>query len=380
MRSFHIFTIIYLLEYTSISEALSSKVSSPLSTSPLFQLRNKRYKNELNILGLTSSNYPSHSTSLSKSPLFTKHTLRRAAAASSSTVPDSSPSVVAESTSTTASIKKKRASIEELRKKGGMFSFDTPAGALNLYGIVYGVTAIGLGLIWYVGTMSWKLMHFLSGKRFDKMAIGPILLGQVWGRTLMKLTLADPKIENHEILKNFYKENRAAMIVANHNSWQDIPYLGTTIGWRNYKIIAKKELLKVPILGNAISAGQHVVIDRTNRRSQLMTLKSGIEWLKNGVMLCAFPEGTRSKDGKLQPFKNGAFKMAYKAGAPVIPLSICGAAKVQPSDWMFPLKRAGRDVKVVVHEPVESEGRTEEELARIVREKIIEGLPEDQRP
>ena len=111
-----------------------------------------------------------------------------------------------------------------------------------------------------------------------------------------------------------------------------------------------------------------------------MTLKSGIEWLKNGVMLCAFPEGTRSKYGKLQPFKNGAFKMAYKAGAPVIPLSICGAARVQPSDWMFPLKRAGRDVKVVVHEPVESEGRTEEELARIVREKIIEGLPEDQRP
>jgi len=375
MRTLNVFTIICLLEHTPISEALSSsKVSSPLSS--IIQLRTnfKRYNNELNTLGLTSSSYTSHSTILSKSPLFNHLTLQRAAP--SSTVPDSTPTT----SETPAPVKKKRASIQELRQLGGISTFDTPIGALNLYGIFYGVVAIGLGLVWYVATMTWKLIHFLSGKRFDKMALGPILLGQTWGRTLMKLTLADPKIENHEILKNFYKENRAAMIVANHNSWQDIPYLGTTIGWRNYKIIAKKELLKVPILGNAISAGGHVVIDRANRRSQLMTLKSVIEWLKNGVMLCAFPEGTRSKDGKLKPFKNGAFKMAYKAGAPVIPLSICGAAKIQPADWMFPLKRVGRDVKVVVHEPVESVGKTEEELARIVREKIISGLPEDQRP
>ena len=162
MRTLNILALAYLLEHTSISEALSS-VSSPLAASPLFHLRNRRYNNELNILGLTSSSHPSHSTLLSKSLLSAKDTLQRAA--SSSTVPDSSPSSLAESTS----IKKKRAGMEELRKHGGIFSFDTPIGALNLYGIVYGVVAISLGLVWYSATMLWKLVHYLSGKRFDRM-------------------------------------------------------------------------------------------------------------------------------------------------------------------------------------------------------------------
>ncbi len=81
------------------------------------------------------------------------------------------------------------------------------------------------------------------------------------------------------------------------------------------------------------------------------------------------------------PFKNGAFKMAHKAGAPVIPISICGAANIMPSYWMFPHRPAGvGGCTVIVHEPVESKGKTEEELATAVRESIIAGLPEEQRP
>lgn len=80
------------------------------------------------------------------------------------------------------------------------------------------------------------------------------------------------------------------------------------------------------------------------------------------------------------PFKNGAFKMAHKAGAPVVPISICRAADVMPSYWLFPYRPAWNVSKVVVHEPVESKGRTEAELAEAVREAIISGLPEEQRP
>jgi len=79
-------------------------------------------------------------------------------------------------------------------------------------------------------------------------------------------------------------------------------------------------------------------------------------------------------------FKKGAFKMAYKAGAPVIPVSIVGAGKVMPPHWMFPLKPARNVAKVVIHEPVESVGKTEDELADEVRKAMISGLPEDQRP
>ena len=102
--------------------------------------------------------------------------------------------------------------------------------------------------------------------------------------------------------------------------------------------------------------------------------------MQDGVNLCTFPEGTRSRSGRLMTFKNGAFKMAHKAGAPVIPMSICGASNVMPSYWMFPYRPAGGRCTVVVHEPVESKGKTEEELAKAVRESIIAGLPEEQRP
>ena len=102
---------------------------------------------------------------------------------------------------------------------------------------------------------------------------------------------------------------------------------------------------------------------------------------QDGVNLCTFPEGTRSRSGRLMPFKNGAFKMAHKAGAPVIPVSIAGAVGVMPSHWMFPYRPAGFGAcRIVVHEPVESAGRTEEELASAVRDSIVGGLPEDQRP
>lgn len=170
------------------------------------------------------------------------------------------------------------------------------------------------------------------------------------------------------------------MIVANHNSWMDIPWIGRTIGWKNYKMIAKKELVKVPILGKAIRLGGNIMLDRTNRRSQLNTLKSGIQALKDGHYLVTFPEGTRSRNGRVMKFKNGAFKMAHKNGSPVVPVSIVGGHKVNPPTWMFPLRPAWGVAKVIVHEPVESVGKTEEELADLVRKAIIEGLPEDQRP
>ena len=73
---------------------------------------------------------------------------------------------------------------------------------------------------------------------------------------------------------------RAGMFVANHNSWMDIPFMAILLGWRNHKLISKAELEKVPILGKAISTGGHVKVDRSSRKSQIMTLKSGMQWLK----------------------------------------------------------------------------------------------------
>jgi len=98
------------------------------------------------------------------------------------------------------------------------------------------------------------------------------------------------------------------------------------------------------------------------------------------VHLCTFPEGTRSKSGRLLPFKKGAFKIAHKVGAPVIPISIGGSAKAMPYYWMFPFRPSRGVAKVVIHEPISSKDISEKELTEQVRAKIIEGLPEDQKP
>ena len=96
--------------------------------------------------------------------------------------------------------------------------------------------------------------------------------------------------------------------------------------------------------------------------------------------MCTFPEGTRSKSGRLNKFKNGAFKIAHKAGVPVIPLSIVGSGKIMPVDFIFPARGSKGIGKVVVHEPIESKDKSEDELAEAVRNAIISGLPEEQRP
>ena len=311
---------------------------------------------------------------------------------------------------------KQRQKLEYIQSEGGRFSFNTKYGALNPFAIYYGITSIVLGLPWFMALTVYQFLQLITFRRFDRLRRIPVLLNQLWGESLMVLTRCYPEMIHRDVLQKFYKEyvtsaviincctcfrqktttdshfphslsllafvvrGRPAMFVANHNSWMDIPFLGASIGWKNYKLISKAELAKVPILGKAIKVGGHIMVSRNDPRSQIKTLKQGIQLLKDGVHLCTYPEGTRTRNGRLAKFKNGAFKMAHKAGAPVIPISIVGAEKVMPIHWMFPHRPARGIAKVVIHEPVESVGKTEEELAQAVRNAIIAGLPLEQRP
>jgi len=325
---------------------------------------------------LSQSELPSHQsfasgTALPKSGTSNKLCSRvQATSSASSDVPG-----------TGKSTKKKGRSLEELRREGGFLSVNTPIGGLNPYAIYYGLTSLFLGLPWFAALKASQFTYWITRGRFDKNRRIPVFLSHVWGVALMRLTRSYPEIENLEILEKFYEQGKPAMFVANHCSWMDIPFLGAAVGWRNYKLVSKKELEIVPVLGTSIKVGGHIMLDRTDRRSQIRALKQGINYLKkDGIHLCTFPEGTRSRTGRLGPFKNGAFKMAHKAGASVIPLSIVNSHKVMPIGWMFAMKPSYGTAKVIVHEPVESAGRTEAELAEAVRTSLLSGLPDDQRP
>lgn len=337
---------------------------------------------------LSSSRGPLSATSRSVRRLTKRPgtALSNAAAASASTPSTPTSDAVSPSAAEVASsdddtpMTKQQQRMKQIREEGGPLAFNTKYGALNPYGIYYGIVSVGLGLVWLALLTMSSVFYKITGNRFDKRRRFPIFAGHLWGYALLALTGNFPKIENKEIIDEFHKSGRKGMFVSNHNSWMDIPFIGYAMGWVNYKFVAKKELEKVPILGFSLSVAKHMMIDRADRKSQLLTLRQGMKYMDDGVNLVTFPEGTRSRSGRVMPFKNGAFKMAHKAGKPVVPVSICNAAKVMPSHWMMPF-RPGRNIcKVLVHEPIESSDKTEEELGNSVRQSIISGLPEEQRP
>ena len=126
--------------------------------------------------------------------------------------------------------------------------------------------------------------------------------------------------------------------------------------------------------------GEHVLIDRSNKRSQLRTFKQAINYLKTGISIMAFPEGKRSPDGRLMEFKGGIFSMAVKAKVPIVPLSIANAHAVMPGVGLLPVQSGKGKLRVFVHDAISVEGKSEELIAAEVREMLLSELPCDQHP
>ena len=111
------------------------------------------------------------------------------------------------------------------------------------------------------------------------------------------------------------------MFIANHRSYLDTAAIFHHLG-RDIGVLAKKELLKVPILGYGMGHVNIMAIDRTNRERAFKTVQAATDKLRGGVSFVVFAEGTRARPGQLLPFKKGAFYMAVEAGVPIVPVAI----------------------------------------------------------
>jgi len=149
---------------------------------------------------------------------------------------------------------------------------------------------------------------------------------------------------------------------------------------RRVAILVKSELFRVPILAQAMRGAQFIPVDRRDPDAAAKSVDLAIEWLKQGISFAIYPEGTRSRDGRLQPFKRGAFVMAIQSGAPIVPVAISGAQHLMhKGDWTL------HPGDVVVHfcAPVDASHYTMEqrgELLARVQSAIAAQLPEDQQP
>ena len=169
------------------------------------------------------------------------------------------------------------------------------------------------------------------------------------------------------------------IFVANHTSNADPPAVVGSIP-RRVALLGKKEVFKVPIFGTSLKLAGFVPVDRANRESAIASVEDALAQLKGGVSYLVFPEGTRSPDGRLRPFKKGSFVMAIQAQVPIVPVSVIGAHKVMRKG--DPAVHPGT-VTVQFHPPVEVAGYTFErrdELIARVQAIVASGLPEDQQP
>jgi 1-acyl-sn-glycerol-3-phosphate acyltransferase len=169
------------------------------------------------------------------------------------------------------------------------------------------------------------------------------------------------------------------LFTANHASNTDPPAIVGVIP-RRVAILLKKSLLSIPIIGPAFRMGDFIAVDRQNPEAALGSIRLATARARKGLSFLAFPEGTRSRDGRLQPFKQGVFRMAIEAGIPIVPVACAGAHRILPRDSF-----AIRPGEMVVRfcPPIDAAAYQPSERAELVRRvhaAIAAALPPDQRP
>lgn len=201
--------------------------------------------------------------------------------------------------------------------------------------------------------------------------VASYICGAIWSRLNGYMTPIIVKIHGRENID----PKQSYVIVSNHQSHYDVFVL---YGWLgiDFKWVMKQELRKVPGLGIGCEKVGHIFIDRSNREKALASLNEAKKKIVNGTSVIFFPEGTRSKDGKLKEFKKGAFMIALDLGLPILPITIVGTAKILPAHTfnLFP-----GVAHLYIHKPIDISGYSEkniDELMAKARSVISSVLPE----
>ncbi len=166
------------------------------------------------------------------------------------------------------------------------------------------------------------------------------------------------------------------IFMSNHVSSFDPPLLIPLIP-RRTSVLVKKELFRIPVLGQAMLVAKLVPVDRSNRDAAIASVHAAAEVLRGGLNMTIFPEGTRSRDGRLLPFKKGPFYLALETGCPVVPVTILGTEQILPKGAAFLRKGTAT---VIFHEPVRPADYPDRDaLISDVRARIASVLPAELR-
>lgn len=189
-----------------------------------------------------------------------------------------------------------------------------------------------------------------------------------WSAALLRLVRASLTVRGE--VPDF-GDGRRYIIMCTHASHYDIPVSFVSLPG-SIRMLAKKELFSIPLLGQAMRAAEFPSVDRSNRTRAVQDLAKARAMMESGIVLWAAPEGTRSPDGKLLPFKKGCFHLALDTQAVIIPVAVRGIHRVLPArTWNINL---GQPVEVWVGAQLDTTGKTKADLDDVmteVRERLV---------
>jgi 1-acyl-sn-glycerol-3-phosphate acyltransferase len=193
---------------------------------------------------------------------------------------------------------------------------------------------------------------------------------EAWSKQL----IADADVHIEVRGEQHLASDEAFVVMSNHQSHYDVVVLFQVLK-RRVRMVAKKELFRVPIFAGAMRAAGFIEIDRSDHAQAIAALDAAEAALARGTSIWIAPEGTRSESGELGPFKKGGFHLALDTGARILPVTVMGTRDVlRPHDWRV---QKGKRVVVHVSEPVDPKRYgtdRRDELMRVVRDAIAKPL------
>ena len=207
---------------------------------------------------------------------------------------------------------------------------------------------------------------------FSRDGNAPHLVARAWARSILFVSGIHVHVNG---LENLNVED-SCILMPNHQSNFDIPVLLGCLPIQ-FRWLAKAELFKIPIFGRGMRGCGYISIDRTNRKSAFQSLAEAATKIRNGVSVLIFPEGTRSWDGKILPFKKGGFVLSVDAGVPIVPIVIFNTWSIMSKGRLCIRTRS---VRMDILAPIPTSGYTREtkdDLMDSVRNTICNAFEED---
>ena len=195
---------------------------------------------------------------------------------------------------------------------------------------------------------------------FSAKGDGPHLIARAWARSILWVSRVKVELKGLDNLPF----DTPCILMPIHQSNFDIPVLLGRLPIQ-FRWLAKAELFKIPIFGRGMRGCGYISIDRSNRKSAFQSLADAAQRIRDGASVLIFPEGTRSRDGEIGPFKKGGFVLTVDAGVPIIPIVIYGTRAIMPKGGLL-MKPGSAYMEVLP--PVASTGYTRKTKNLLIEE------------